>query len=60
MIIFNKEINAILQEEVPCELIPRNLNKDSSSIALEHPLVQSGLALGRTWYGSQPYQTKLN
>jgi len=44
----NKEINDMLQKEAPCELIPRSLNKDSSSIALEHPLVQSGIALGRT------------
>jgi acetylornithine deacetylase len=48
----NKEINDMLQKEAPCELIPRSLNKDSSSIALEHPLVQSGIALGRTTYGS--------
>jgi acetylornithine deacetylase len=48
----NKEINDMLQKEAPCELIPRSLNKDSSSIALEHPLIQSGIALGRTTYGS--------
>ncbi len=48
----NSEINDILQKEAPCELTPRSLNKDSSSIALDHPLVQSGLALGRTTYGS--------
>ena len=48
----NKEINEILQKEAPCQLVPRSLNKDSSSIALEHPLVQSGIALGRDTYGS--------
>ncbi len=48
----NKEVNEILQKEAPCELVPRSLNKDSSSISLDHPLVQSGLALGRTTYGS--------
>ena len=48
----NQEINAILQKEAPCQLTPRSLNKDSSSIDLEHPLVQSGIALGRTTYGS--------
>ena len=48
----NSEIDAILQKEAPCELVPRSLNKDSSSIAMEHPLVQSGIALGRTTYGS--------
>lgn len=48
----NNEINGILQKEAPCELTPRSLNKDSSSISLDHPLVQSGIALGRTTYGS--------
>ncbi len=48
----NKEINEILQKEAPCELTPRSLNKDSSSIALDHPLVRSGIALGRKTYGS--------
>jgi acetylornithine deacetylase len=48
----NKEINDILQKEAPCQLTPRSLNKDSSSIALEHPLVKSGIALGRKTYGS--------
>ncbi len=48
----NKEIDDILQKEAPCQLIPRSLNKDSSAIALDHPLVQSGIALGRTTYGS--------
>lgn len=48
----NSEINDILQREAPCELVPRSLNKDSSSIALNHPLVQSGIALGRETYGS--------
>ena len=48
----NEEINAILQEEAPCELRPRSLILGSSSIAKEHPLVQSGIALGRETYGS--------
>ncbi|GMN06973.1 M20 family metallo-hydrolase [Croceitalea sp. MTPC5] len=48
----NQEINEILLNEAPCELKPRSLNKDSSSIAIDHPLVQSGIALGRETYGS--------
>ena len=48
----NTEINDILQKEAPCELVPKSLNKDSSSIAIDHPLVKSGIALGRTTYGS--------
>ena len=48
----NEEINAILQKEAPCTLIPRSLDKSSSAIAIDHPLVQSGIALGRETYGS--------
>lgn len=48
----NREINDILQKEAPCQLTPRSLDKDSSSIAIDHPLVQSGIALGRETYGS--------
>jgi len=48
----NEEINDILQKEAPCQLRPRSLNKDSSSISINHPLVQSGIALGRETYGS--------
>ncbi len=48
----NQEIAALLEKEAPCELTPRSLRLNSSSIPLEHPLVQSGIALGRTTYGS--------
>ncbi len=48
----NEEINSILQKDAPCKLTPRSLNLGSSSIPIEHPLVQSGIALGRTTYGS--------
>ncbi|MEM9001138.1 MAG: M20 family metallo-hydrolase [Bacteroidota bacterium] len=48
----NEEINEILQKEAPCTLTPRSLNLSSSSIAIEHPLVRSGIALGRETYGS--------
>ena len=48
----NTEIAEILKKEAPCELKERSLNLNSSAIAKEHPLVQSGLALGRKTYGS--------
>lgn len=48
----NKEIADILTEEAPCELRARSLRLNSSSIAGDHPLVLSGLALGRKTYGS--------
>lgn len=48
----NEEINEILQKEAPCKLRPRSLNLSSSSININHPLVQAGIALGRETYGS--------
>ncbi|WGK64132.1 M20 family metallo-hydrolase [Croceiramulus getboli] len=49
----NAEIQEIVQREAPCDAIePRSLRLNSSSIPLEHELVQAGLALGRSTYGS--------
>ncbi len=48
----NKEIAGILKEEAPCELKERSLRLNSSSISPDHPLVKSGIALGRNTYGS--------
>jgi acetylornithine deacetylase len=49
----NQDIVAILQEESPCDSItPRGIKLNSSSIPLEHELVQAGISLGRTAYGS--------
>src|SRR5690606_37266387 len=48
----NKEIADILIEAAPCEVAPRSLRLNSSSIDKDHPLVRSGVALGRETYGS--------
>ncbi|MCK0147398.1 M20 family metallo-hydrolase [Arenibacter sp. F26102] len=48
----NKEIADILTADAPCEVKPRSLRLNSSSINKDHPLVKSGLALGRSSYGS--------
>ncbi|WP_298532887.1 M20 family metallo-hydrolase [uncultured Algibacter sp.] len=49
----NKEIADILQSEAPvASITPRSLRLNSSSIPMEHDLVQAGLAMGRTSYGS--------
>lgn len=48
----NQEITEILQKEAPCELTPRSLHLNSSAIDKNHVLVQSGIALGRSTYGS--------
>ncbi|MDT0606714.1 M20 family metallo-hydrolase [Croceitalea rosinachiae] len=48
----NEEVNEILQKNAPCKLTPRSLNLSSSAIDINHPLVQSGIAIGRETYGS--------
>ncbi len=48
----NQEISTLLQENAPLTLQPRSLNLNSSSIPLEHPLVQAGITLGKKTYGS--------
>jgi len=42
----------IIRTHVQCDVEPRSLRMRSSIIPREHPLVQSGLAMGRTAYGS--------
>jgi len=48
----NKEIADLLKAEAPCEIQERGLKLNSSKIDKDHPLVQSGMALGRKTYGS--------
>ena len=48
----NTEITALLQKDAPLIMTPRSLNLNSSSIPAEHPLVQAGIELGRSTYGS--------
>ena len=47
-----EEILDIIRSNVASEVQPRSTRLRSTSIALDHPLVQSGLALDRTYYGS--------
>ena len=47
----NQEIEAILQE-APCKIKARSLRLGSSSIPMEHALVQAGISAGRNTYGS--------
>jgi len=49
----NKEIADILILSSPCDsMVPRSLRLNSSSIPLDHEIVQAGIALGRNTYGS--------
>jgi acetylornithine deacetylase len=47
-----EEILAIIRDAVSCEVTPRSLRMRSSSIPVDHPVVQSGIRAGRTCYGS--------
>ena len=48
----NTEVYNIINEHLKSEVTPRSLRLNSSSIPLEHPFVQAGLKIGRTYYGS--------
>lgn len=48
----NYEILQIVKDNVNAEISPRSMNLSSSSIPESHGLVQAGIALGRTTYGS--------
>ncbi|CAM4188220.1 M20 family metallo-hydrolase [Zobellia nedashkovskayae] len=48
----NAEIAELLKKEAPCKLKERSLRLNSSAISKDHPLIQSGIALGRKTYGS--------
>ena len=48
----NQEIVDIINQNIEAVVKPRSLNLKSSSIPENHGLVQAGIALGRTTYGS--------
>ena len=47
-----EELLGIIRSNVTCEVQPRSTRLRSTSIALDHPLVKAGLALGKKYYGS--------
>jgi acetylornithine deacetylase len=47
-----EEILEVMRKHMQSELTPRSTRLRSTSISMDHPLVQSGIALGRTCYGS--------
>ncbi len=42
----------VLSDNIQSEVMPRSMRLRSSIIPVEHPLVQAGVSLGRTYYGS--------
>ncbi len=47
-----EEVLGIIKENVQSDVQPRSSRLRSTSIPLEHPLVQAGIALGSSYYGS--------
>lgn len=48
----NQEILDIVASNAPCKVVARSLRLNSSAIDKNHPIVQSGIALGKKTYGS--------
>lgn len=48
----NAEVAAAIENHLPCKAVPRSLRLGSSSIPIDHPLVQAGITLGKSTYGS--------
>jgi acetylornithine deacetylase len=48
----HEEVVDIIRQNIRSTVTPRSMRSRSSAISLEHPIVQAGLRLGRTTYGS--------
>lgn len=48
----NQEVLEIIKENVSCEVIPRSTRLNPSYVSKEHPLVQTGIQIGRATYAS--------
>lgn len=47
-----EEVLDLIKTNVQCDVQPRSTRLRCTSIALEHPLIRSGIDLGRSYYGS--------
>ena len=47
-----EEILQTIKSNINSEIQPRSTRLRSTAIALDHPLIKAGTALGRTYYGS--------
>ncbi len=47
-----EEVLGIVRHNIQSEVTPRSTRLRSTSIALDHPLVKAGLAMGKEYYGS--------
>lgn len=47
-----EEVLATIRQHVSCDVKPRSMRMRPSGISLDHPIVQAGIRMGKTWYGS--------
>jgi acetylornithine deacetylase len=47
-----EEVLEIIRANVESEVTPRSFRLRSTAIAVDHPIVQAGIKIGRTYYGS--------
>ncbi|MBG9376033.1 M20 family metallo-hydrolase [Panacibacter sp. DH6] len=47
-----EEVLETIRSNVSCDVQPRSSRLRSTSIATDHPLIQAGITLGRSYYGS--------
>ncbi len=47
-----EEITDVVKANIESEVVPRSIRLRPSSIPKEHPIVQAGISMGRTTYGS--------
>lgn len=47
-----EEVLGVIAANTSCDVQPRSSRLRSTAIALDHPLIKAGVALGRTYYGS--------
>jgi acetylornithine deacetylase len=48
----HEEVYSIIRQHVSSDVMPRSMRMRSTEIDVSHPLVQAGIALGKTCYGS--------
>ncbi len=48
----HEEVLEIIRQHVSCEVTPRSMRLRSTGIDVNHPLVQAGISIGKSCYGS--------
>ena len=56
----NQDVLSIMEKNLNSEFKPRSMHLNSSSIELEHPIVQAGIKMGLEYYGSPTLSDQAN